>query len=62
MNKILDIARNNPVRVYSLLAALFAVGAAFGFRLSGDQQTALLGLAALLLGGGEVVRTKVTPV
>lgn len=61
MNSILSAIRNNPVRVYSTITALIAVAAAFGFHLSADQQNSLLGFAAVILGGGEVVRSQVTP-
>ena len=58
MSAILDAIRVNPVRVYNFVAAVLAVAVYFAPDL---PVPAILGAVAALLGVGEVVRSKVTP-
>lgn len=52
----------NPVRAVAIIRSIILVGLSFGLPLTGDQQTAILGLAGILLLSDEVVRSQVTPV
>jgi hypothetical protein len=47
--------------VFSLISAGLAVGAAFGLDITGEQQGAILGLAAATAGGGVMTRRVVVP-
>jgi ABC-type spermidine/putrescine transport system permease subunit I len=59
--------RNEPLltvaSITALVAALIAVGTAFGLSLTPDQQTAVLGLVAVVapIVVGLVARRRVTP-
>ena len=61
MNKIWATIKNEPVRVYSVLASIVMAATAFGFNLSQQQSAAVLAIIAALLGGGQAVRSIVTP-
>lgn len=54
MNKLL----NEPVRIFSILAALLPLGAYYGLDLPAEL---ILPVIAAILGVGEVVRSQVTP-
>jgi hypothetical protein len=56
------IWRNNPVRTASILAAaLIAVAAKFNVILDEADATDIVAIVGLILGGGQVVRSQVTP-
>lgn len=62
MTAIVELLRREPVRVLWIGGYLLTTAASFGLDLSMEQQTAVLGLAAALLGvGGEAVRSQVMP-
>lgn len=61
MSKVIAFVKREPVRVYSALLALLAVGGAFGLDLTAEQTGAIAALAAVILGIGEGVRSQVTP-
>ena len=59
MGNVWEDIKNNPVRLYSIVAAALAIGA---FYLPGLPVALVLALVAAVLGvGGEVVRHQVTP-
>lgn len=51
----------NPVRLMAILTAGIAVSIAFGANITNEQQNAVLMLAAAIFGGGELVRSQVSP-
>jgi len=51
----------NPVRIMAILTAGIAVAIAFGADITNEQQNAVLMLAAAIFGGGELVRSQVSP-
>ena len=61
MTKILAAILRNQVRTYSIIVAVLAVAGSFGLTVTAPQQAAILGFAALVLGGGQVVHDNVTP-
>ena len=62
MRAILAFVKREPVRVFAIFQAAVVVAVAFGLSLSVEQTAALLGFAAVVLGVGEGVRSRVTPV
>lgn len=63
MDSIVRLIRREPVRTYSILVGLLALGVSFGLPLTVEQQGLLVGLFAVALGvGGEAVRNRVSPV
>lgn len=64
MSKITALVAREPVRTYILgvILASLAVLKVFGVDLTGEQVIAVTGLAVAVLGVGELVRSKVTPV
>lgn len=62
MNTVVSWLKSEPVRAYSILLAVLTVATTFGLDLSAEQRTAVLALAAVVLGvGGQAVRAKVAP-
>lgn len=57
----MNLLKLEPARLFAIISALIVVAAAFGLPLSGSQTTALLAFAVAILGGGEAVRSQVTP-
>jgi hypothetical protein len=53
--------REEPAMVFSLISAGLAVGAAFGLDITEEQRNAILGLAAVIVGGGVATRRVVVP-
>ena len=62
MDSIIRLVRREPVRAYAGLVAALAVAVSFGLDLTAEQQGAILGFAAIVLGTGETVRSRVSPV
>lgn len=60
MTAILDRVRSEPALVSGLVAALIALGTAFGLNLSPEQQGAIMAVVAAVLA--VAVRANVTPV
>jgi hypothetical protein len=60
MSTLLAKIRTEPALLSGALAAVLALAAAFGFKLSADQVGALM--AVVTAGLGFVVRSQVTPV
>jgi len=61
---MLDYIRREPARVTGFVLATIALATAFGLTLTEQQAGAIVGFvgAALVLLGGEVTRSQVTPV
>ncbi len=56
------IWRNNPARVSSVLAAaIIAIAAKFNVILDQADATDIVAIVGLILGGGQVIRSQVTP-
>lgn len=53
--------KEEPVRIFSLISAGLAAGAAFGLDITEEQRNAILGLAAVIVGGGVMTRRMVVP-
>lgn len=58
MNKIIEAIKNNPVRIYSVAVATCAL---VDFYVDIPQEL-YLGIVAAALGGGQYVRSRVTPI
>lgn len=50
-----------PARIVALFTAALTTAVAFGLNLTPEQTTALLALATVVLGAGEVTRSAVVP-
>lgn len=63
MNKIVDIAKNEPALVVGAVVALLGVLAAFGLAITNEQSGAIVAAVGALLAllGAKVTRGKVTP-
>lgn len=62
MKRLSDLARLEPARLYSILTAVVVLVVAFGVHLDDDKRKAIDGLlVVILLGGGQAVRSSVTP-
>lgn len=61
MRSVLQRLREEPALIGSGLSVLMATGAAFGLDITGEQQSALLGLAGFIAMIGFGIRSKVTP-
>jgi hypothetical protein len=64
MSYLMDLWRREPARIVTFVQMVLVVAVSvFGVQLTGEQQTAILGLvmAAIVLLGGEVTRSQVTP-
>lgn len=57
----MNLLRNEPVMVASLLKALLVCAVAFGLPVSDGQQAALIGVAGAILALGGAARQAVTP-
>lgn len=57
-----SLIRDEPVLLANLFKAVLICAVAFGLPLTGDQTTALVGVAAATLAIGGVVRSAVAPV
>ena len=64
VNKLLDLVRREPARVYAVLVALFPLLTALGIAIDPTTAERILAFAATLIGlaAGEAVRRRVTPV
>lgn len=65
MQSLLDLWRREPARIVAFSQMLLVVlVTVFGVNLTGEQQAAIIGLvaAALALLGGEITRSRVSPV
>lgn len=58
MDKIVEAIKNNPVRVMELVTAICAV---LAFYFGNVPWPLVIAVFAALIGGGETVRAKVTP-
>ena len=62
MKAVIRFVKREPVRVYATLVSGMAVAISFGLDWSAEQQAAVLGFVAVVLGVGESVRANVSPV
>jgi len=64
MQYLLDLWRREPARIVTFVQMVLIVAVSvFGVQLTGEQQTAIIGLvsAGIILLGGEITRSQVTP-
>lgn len=64
MQYLLDLWRREPARIVTFVQMVLVVAVSvFGVSLTGEQQTAIIGLvsAGIILLGGEVTRSQVSP-
>lgn len=64
MTYLIGLWQREPARIVTFVQMVLIVGVSvFGLNLTGEQQTAIIGLvsAGIVLLGGEVTRSRVSP-